>query len=191
MKRQLNFSVPPVRKVFSAGNPDTGIIELPICGGLLRKEREILAALTQTDETLYMLSAKIAAKISQLEGISISEAFAAIQGGAGDTPELKDLRVKYSEDMQTVINASIADIDRYKIAAVTAVMKVRGGMPEWEVSDWDGQPDAIIDGIYKLVEMELGAEPVVTVTAPTDEALGKPPTGSAHRRSTGKPATGI
>jgi hypothetical protein len=99
--------------------------------------------------------------------------------------------VKYSEDMQTVINASLADIERFKMAAVTAVIKVRGGMPDWVLSDWDDQPDAIIDGIYKLVEMEMAAEPVVLVTAPTDESLGKPPTVKESRRLTGKPATGI
>ena len=192
MTRTLPFAVQPVRRMQRIGNEDSGIIELPICGGMLRKEREHIEALTRTDDSLFVLSARSAAKISEAEGISLSEAVEALQGGGVASGPLMEIRLKHADELQVVINASMKENHRFKFATITAMMRVRGGMPDWAVEDWDGQPDVIIDGIYALAQMEMAAEPSPQQTPVTEELLGKqPPENSSTPRSTGKRASGI
>jgi hypothetical protein len=192
MTRSLPFTVQPVRRLHMIGNEDSGIIEMPICGGLLRKEREIIESLTRADETLFVTSAKAAAKISQAEGITLSEALAALQGGEDASGALADVRLRHAEDLQKVIDASMRENERFKMATVTALMRVRGGAADWELQDWEGQPDVIIDGIYDLAQKEMTAEPSKPPAVITEEDLGKPQrAGTIRPRSTGKPATGI
>ena len=191
MTRTLPFAVQPVRRMYRIGNEDSGIIELPICGGLLRKEREHIEALTRTNDSLFVLSARSAAKISEAEGISLSEAVEALQGSGQAAGPLMEIRLKHADELQVVIDASMAENHRFKFATITAMMRVRGGMPDWAVEDWEGQPDVIIDGVYALAQLEMAAEPSAQPTPVTEELLGKPPQEScATPRSTGKRASG-
>ena len=192
MTRTLPFAVQPVRRMYRIGNEDSGIIEMPICGGLLRKEREHIEALTRTDDSLFVLSARSAAKISEAEGISLSEAVEALQGGGVASGPLMEIRLRHADELQVVIDASLKENHRFKFATITAMMRVRGGMPDWAVEDWEGQPDVIIDGVYALAQLEMAAEPSAQPTPVTEELLGKqPPEKSEAPRSTGKRASGI
>jgi hypothetical protein len=192
MTRSLPFAVQPVRRMYRIGNEDSGIIEMPICGGLLRKEREHIEALTRTDDSLFVLSARSAAKISEAEGISLSEAVEALQGGGVASGPLMEIRLRHADELQVVIDASLKENHRFKFATITAMMRVRGGLPDWEVEDWEGQPDVIIDGVYALAQLEMAAEPSAQPTPVTEELLGKqPPEKSEAPRSTGKRASGI
>jgi hypothetical protein len=178
--------------MYRIGNEDSGIIEMPICGGLLRKEREHIEALTRTDDSLFVLSARSAAKISEAEGISLSEAVEALQGGGQASGPLMEIRLKHADELQVVIDASLKENHRFKFATITAMMRVRGGLPDWEVEDWEGQPDVIIDGVYTLAQLEMAAEPSAQPTPVTEELLGKPPLEKSKApRSTGKDASGI
>ena len=192
MTRSLPFAVQPVRRMYRIGNEDSGIIEMPICGGLLRKEREHIEALTRTDDSLFVLSARSAAKISEAEGISLSEAVEALQGGGVASGPLMEIRLKHADELQVVIDASLKENHRFKFATITAMMRVRGGMPDWAVEDWEGQPDVIIDGVYALAQLEMAAEPSAQPTPITEELLGKQPLEKSEApRSTGKRASGI
>lgn len=190
MTRSLPFAVPPSRRMERIGNEDSGIIELPVCGGLLRKEREIVEELTRSDEGIYVVSARAAARIAESEGLSLSESLRVLQGG--DMEEsMGDIRLRHAELLQDVIKASMLENERHKMATITAMMRVRGGVPDWQLSDWDDQPDVIIDGIYALASAELAAEPKREQRMPTEEELGKSSAASGKpNRSTGKPASG-
>ena len=173
------------------GNEDSGIIELPVCGGLLRKEREIVDELTRSGESLYVVSARAAARISESEGISLSESLRVLQGG-DQNESTGDIRLRHAELLRDVIAASMEESKLHKMATITAMMRVRGGVPDWQISDWDDQPDLIIDGVYALASVELAAEPIREQRMPSEEELGKPPAASGKTsHSTGKHASGI
>jgi len=104
----------------------------------------------------------------------------------------KDIRLRYAVELEKVITASMAENQRNKMATITAMMRVRGNSHDWQISDWDAQPDVIIDGIYALATQELMAEPKRERPMPTEEELGKPPADNGKPiPSTGKAASGI
>jgi hypothetical protein len=164
---------------------------MPICGGLLRKEREIIEEMMASQAPQYVALAAACKEISDLEGITLSEAWRVLNNADTENKDLVSIRIKYADVVTTLTEGLAEETSRRKMATITAMMQVRGGLPEWGLEDWADQPDVIIDGLYQLALEEVAAEPQKDDVPPTDEQLGKSrPDDGDPIASTGTPASG-
>lgn len=195
MTQTLPFLTPPAQpKQRRCGNSTSGIIELPELGGLTVGESDTIQKLSHTDESAFVVGARISEAISKAEGISISEAFTiaekAISGMALEGDAIP-LRIKYAEDIERLSATFRAENQLLMRAKVTAVLRHRL-MPEWTLADTDTLPRALFADILQLVEDEISAENNELAEPPDDETLGKPPEANGNnrkrigRRSAGK-----
>lgn len=177
------------------GTDASGIIELPVLGGLTTDEDDWIAELTAEHEPLIVQVARTSERIAVEEGISLVEAFdvvqkavagTAIEGAAGE------IRLRQAERIAQVARMAVTNGKRDILVAVTALLRGRGNRPEWTIEDTRALPGAIRRGIYALVEDEQSAEMRRPAEPPTEEELGKSQPDSGKRRgTTGRRSSGI
>ena len=190
----LPFVVKPAkRQKRRIGNEQTGIIEVDVRGGLTVYESATVTELLADQQSAFVEGARLADAIAKEEGISLTEAFAVIEGavsGGEQDPAAEELRVKHADRIAQLVRVYTAAGNANMEAHVTALVRSRCGMPQWSVEETRQLDRVLFNGLWQLAREEQDAEnmPVQRVT---EEELGKPPAvGGNGRKRTGKPSSG-
>ncbi len=169
------------------GTPASGILEMPVLGGLTVGESAVIAELLANEQSSFVKGAQIADAMAKAEGISISEAFNIIEGaisGRQLEERAEEIRTKHAALIQEVAQVYAAAGQRNMEATVTALIRCRCGLPDWSTSDTRQMHRALFNAIWQLAQEEADAEAMPS-EPPTEEELGKPPAadGAATKRT--------
>lgn len=178
----------PPRRI---GTPASGIIEIPVLGGLTVDEVRLIVELADDGGTAYIRGAQLAEVIAQAEKISIVEAFAIIRDRAGvtvTTDQAAAIRLRYAAQIAEVFEVFDAVERLYSDATIVAIVRERLNLPDWTIPH--GFPRVLRDGILQLIRDEEAAEKIPADEI-TEDSLGKPPEASGDpSEPTGEPSSG-
>lgn len=178
----------PPRRV---GTLDSGVLEIPVLGGLTVDESTTISELLADDVSAFVEGAQLADAIAQAEAISQAEAFAIIEqvmAGQRLEGQAEAIRLRYAERLEALASIYASAGQRNIEASVTAIIRHRLDRPGWTMPE--GFPRVLLQGIWQLVVDEQAAENL-PANKPTDDDLGKQPPVSGKRRArTGKASSG-
>lgn len=148
----------PPRRV---GNENSGILELPVYGGLTVGEVSTISELLAEEQTAFVKGAQIADAIATEEGISLMEAFNLIENAVSGVelePAAELLRIKHAGRIAEVARVYAASGQRHQEASVTAILRNRLGLPDWDLADTQKLDSALFANVWQLVQDEQAAE---------------------------------
>ena len=157
------------------GTPASGILEMPVLGGLTVGESSVISELLANEQSSFVKGAQIADAIAKAEEISISEAFNIIEAaisGRQLEERAEEIRTKHAALIQEVAQVYASAGSRNMTATVTALIKCRCKLPDWSVSDTNQMHRALFNAIWQLAQDESDAEAMPS-EPPTEEELGK------------------
>ena len=173
-------------KTRRVGNDATGILEVPLLGGLTVEESNTISEILRDEQSSLVAGAKLADAIAVDEKITISEAFRIIEDTvAGRTlePAADTIRLRYASRIEDIVKIFRDSSRRSAEATVTAIIRHRLCLPDWSVTDTRGLLRPLYDEIYSLALDEQEAESMPS-SPYTDEDLKKP---QPARRRPSKP----
>jgi hypothetical protein len=175
------------------GTLDSGILEIPVLGGLTVDEADTISALLADDQSAFVKGAQLADAIATEESISIAEAFAIIEQAISGS-KLEDaaeaIRLRHANRIEEVVKCYSTAGSRTMSASVTAIIRHRLDRPAWGLEDTRKLGQVLRQDIWQLVQDEQAAE-AMPENRPTEEELGKPQRGSGRgRRRTGPASSG-
>ena len=178
---------PEAPKTRRLGTPASGILEMPVLGGLTVGESATISELLATEQSSFVKGAQIADAIAKAEGISISEAFNIIEGAISGRPleeRAEEIRTKHAAQVQEVAQVYAAAGQKNMEASVTSLIRCRCSLPDWGIDDTRQMHRALFNAIWQLAQEETDAESLPSDPL-TDEELGKPPAadGAATKRT--------
>lgn len=190
----LPFVKPPVApEVVEVGDATTGVLAIERRGGLTVEESDFVAEAEASQPPTFVLAARAADAIAKAEEISLSEAFAIVEGsvtGQGLDEAAEAIRIKHADAVANVAKALAAGGRLRMQATVTAILRFRCGVAGWDLHQTRQMPKRLLDAVWKFAQEEMAAEslPVAEVT---EEELGKPQPASGSRpKRTGKGSAG-
>lgn len=176
------------------GTSASGVIEVPVLGGLTVDESATIAELLAMEQSSLVKGAQAADAIAKAEGISLSEAFSIINAtiqGQLQEPAATEIAAKHAEPIQEVARVVQAAGQRNMEASVTAILRCRMAQPDWGIADTRKLHRALFNGIWQLVMDEQAAEELQAEPM-TEEDLKKPPAvDGSPRKRTGRKSSGI
>lgn len=184
---------PAAPKMRRLGTPASGVLEMPVLGGLTVGESAVITELLANEQSSFVKGAQIADAIAKAEGISISEAFNIIEGsisGKEMEPRAEEIRTTHAALIQEVAHVYAAAGQRNMAASVTALIRCRCDLPDWTVEDTNKMHRTLFNAIWQLAQEENDAEAMPS-DPPTEEELGKQPAaaGAAAKRTGAKSST--
>ena len=168
---------PEAPKTRRLGTPASGILEMPVLGGLTVGESAVISELLANEQSSFVKGAQIADAIAKAEQISISEAFNIIEGaisGRQLEERAEEIRTKHAALIQEVAQVYASAGQRNMDATVTALIRCRCNLPDWSIQDTRKEKRVLFNAIWQLAQEEIEAENM-PAEPPTDEELGKPP----------------
>jgi hypothetical protein len=160
-------------------------------GGLTVGESAVITQLLTSEQSSFVKGAQMADAIARSEKISLTEAFAVIEAaisGGGLEPEADAIRLRHAKEIEEVAKVYAAAGQKNMSATVTALIRCRLGMSDWDLADTDQMPRALFNDIWQLAQDEQAAENQPTTSRPDEEMLGKPPAGNGKsKKPTGEP----
>lgn len=175
------------------GTPASGILEMPVLGGLTVGESALISELLASSQSAFVKGAQIADAISKAENISISEAFSIVESaisGKALEDEAERIRTSHAEQIEEVARIYASAGQRNMEATVTALIRTRCDQPDWGVEDTRTLHKVLFNGIWQLAQDEQQAEDTAS-EPPSDEELGKPrPASGAGTKRTGAASSG-
>jgi len=177
----LPFLQPPAaHEPRRVGNANSGILEIPVLGGLTVEESATASDFLSSEQSAFVEGAQIADGIAVEEGISLLEAFELVEAslsGKDLEPKAEAIRVKHADAIQRVARIYAASGQRNMDAHVTAILRCRLNLPSWGLSNTRKLDKALYNDIWQLVQDEQASEG--REVEPTNEAeLKKPSPGS-------------
>ena len=176
------------------GTPASGILELPVFGGLTVGESAVISELLANEQSSFVKGAQIADAIAKAEEISIGEAFNIIESaisGRQLEEAAEAIRAKHAALIQEVARVYAAAGQRNMEATVTALIRSRCNLPSWNTDDTRQMHRALFNAVWQLAQDEAEAEENPS-EPPTEEELGKPPAGDGTgTKRTGRKSSGI
>lgn len=190
----LPFSIKPRQHPpRQIGTLDSGVIKMPVLGGLTVDESTTITELLRDDISAFVKGAQLADAIAQAEEISQPEAFAIIEdvmAGKRLEDQAEQLRLKYAEKLEELAMVYAMAGQRNIEASVTAIIRHRLDRPNWGLEDTKTLPRVLLQGIWQLVMEEQTAENL-PANKPSDDDLKKqPPVSGNSRKRTGKASSG-
>jgi len=195
MPSQIPWLVQPSQRTMrKIGNDITGIIEMPVRGGLMTAEDRLIGEMLAEQPDMGKAEAELCDIIATAEGITMVEARKIIQNHAAKL-DLEDDAVAIVERHKGAIAEYQAATRAYGYflmdATVTALMQVRMGLPEWTMKDTQTDlPRGLYLAIWEFAQEEAAAEHSGKVAKVTEESLGKHSAAPAPRKRTGKESSG-
>ena len=187
---KLPFVVAP-RKASTrrVGDEVSGVLELPVLGGLTVGESALISELLATEQSSFVAGARIADAIAKEEKITLSEAFHIIESAVSGR-ELEDkaseIRTKHATRIEEVARVYTAAGQRNMEATVTALLRCRLGLDDWSLNDTRAMPRRLFQEVWLLAQEEQDAEDMQS-QPPTEEELKKPqPAPTNAEKPTGK-----
>lgn len=190
----LPFLTPPVaQEKRKCGNAASGVLEMPVLGGLTVGEAAVISELLANEQSSFVKGAQISDAIAKAEGISISEAFNIIEKAiTGQELEEKadEIRKRHAGRIEEVARVYMNAGQRNIESTVTALVRCRLDLPSWSVEDTRKMHRALYNDIWALAQDEQEAEDN-PATPPTEEELGKQPAAAGRgRKRTGAASSG-
>lgn len=180
----------PPRRV---GTLDSGILEIPIRGGLTVAESATISELLADDINVFVLAAQLADAIAKENDISQPEAFAIVEqvmAGAKLEGKAEEIRLAYAERLEALAQQYAATGQRNIEASVTAILRHRLDLLDWSMADTKAMPRVLLTDIWQLIVDEQAAESL-PVNRPTDDDLKKQrPVSGKRREQTGPASSG-
>jgi hypothetical protein len=165
----------PPRRI---GNKASGILEVPILGGLTVEEADTMAELLAGEASPFVAEAEAAEAMAAAEECSIMEAYQVVRDGmAGEPltdPPAEAMRLRHAGRIDAVASLYQAAGRRNMRAAATAIIRHRLNRPEWTMAETLKLPRLLREGIWQLVRDEQDAESL-PVEPVTEDDLKKPP----------------
>jgi hypothetical protein len=175
------------------GNAESGTLEMPVIGGLTVGESAVIAELLTGEQSSFVKGAQIADVIAKEENISLLEAFQLIENAVGNKelePAAEAMRLKHAARIEDVARIYTASGQRNMEAGVTALIRCRLNLPDWDLKDTQKLHRRLFGDIYEVLLDEQAAEEN-TPTPPTEEDLGKPQAEPGKEKTpTGKRSSG-
>ncbi len=177
----LPFVVQPkAAEVRRVGNETTGILEVPVRGGLTVGESDFVADQMESEESAYVAKAKAAEVIATAESITRVEALAIIESmldGAELEPKAREIAERHEETLLRVAGQFRRYVRTYRRAVVGAILHIRLGVKDWQ-RELEQLDPVLFDGLYQLATEEQTADQG-DAEPPTEEELGKQPEASS------------
>ena len=168
-------AVYPPRQV---GNDKSGILEIPVYGGLTVGEAAVVSDLLISEQSAFVKGAQIADAIATEEGISLLESFTIIENALSGEPleeAAEKLSIKHAERIADVARIYAASGQRHQSASVTAMLQCRLNLTDWTLADTAKLDKELFSDIWQLVQDEQNAEG--RESTPANEADLKKPQG--------------
>lgn len=180
----------PPRRV---GTLDSGILEIPVLGGLTVEESNTITQLSADNVSAFVMQAQLADAIAQAEEITQPEAYAIVDrilDGASLQDKDRDIQLKYAERLERLNTVRTASGQRLIEISITAIIRHRLDRPDWTLEATRALPRVLLQDIWQLIADEQAAENLPS-NRPSDDDLKKlrPVSGSSRKR-TGKASTG-
>ena len=118
------------------GTLDSGVLEIPILGGLTVDEADTISELLADEQSAFVKGAQIADAIAAEEGITLAEAFAIIEqavSGAKLEDAAEAIRLKHAERIESVVRCYTSSGSRTMNATITAIIRHRLNQPAWSL----------------------------------------------------------
>lgn len=180
----------PPRRV---GTLDSGILEIPVLGGLTVAESAAISELLAGDISTFVQGAQAADVIAKAEDISQPEAFSIIErfiAGIKLDAKEEEIRLRHAVKLDALAKVYAASGERNIQASVTAILQNRLQLTDWTLEDTKVMPRVLLQDIWQLIMDEQTAENL-PANRPTDDDLKKqPPVSGSSRVRTGKASSG-
>lgn len=174
------------------GNADSGILEIPVLGGLTVGETALINQLLVLETTSFVAGAKAAEAIAKEETVrlgrefSLSEAFQIVENSVAGRvlePEAEDIRLRHADRVEQVARIYAQAGTKQMEATVCALIACRLKLPNWSLEDTSTLHRALFEDIWKLAKDEQEAENMPS-NPPTEAELKKqqPVAGSERKR---------
>lgn len=177
MSSTLPFIQPPkAHELRKVGNDATGILEIPVLGGLTVGESASITELLAMEQSSFVEGARVADAIAKEESISITEAFNLIEAaisGKQLEPDAQLIRLRHAARIEQVAGIYAKAGQRSLEATVTAIIRHRLKLPDWSSSDTKELPRALFNELWALAQAEQEAENQ-PVKPHSEEELKKP-----------------
>lgn len=175
------------------GTLDSGILEIPILGGLTVAESATITELLSGDVSAFVQGVQLADAIAKQEDISQPEAFAIVEQVMAGTKlegKAEQIRLRFASQLEQLAGLYAVTGQRNIEASVTAVLRHRLGLTDWSMDDTRQMPRVLLSDIWQLVLDEQNAEGL-PANRPSDDDLKKQlPVSGKRRAQTGKPSSG-
>lgn len=175
---KLPFVVAPAKpKTRRVGNETSGVLEIPVLGGITVGEAAVTAELLALEQSSFAAGARLADAIAKEENISISEAFHIIEAavfGRELEPNADTIRIRHITRIEEVARIYTASGQRNMEATVTAILRCRLDLPDWSLADTRTLHRNLFEEIWRLAQEEQNAEDIPTPPVNEDD-LKKPP----------------
>ena len=184
---------PASHSIRRLGTPASGILEMPVIGGLTVDESAIISEMLASERSAFVTGAAAADVIAKVEEVSLTEAFQIIEKAVMGRPldgDADQIRIRHADRIAEVARVYSKAGQANMEATVTALIRCRLKLPEWTVEETRGLHKALFDAIWELAQEEQATEQM-PASPPTEEDLGKqlPATGNS-RKPTGRKSSG-
>lgn len=187
------IQAPKARELRQVGNEATGILEVPILGGLTVGESATITELLAMEQSSFVAAAKVADAMAKEESITITEAFSLIEaaiGGRELEPDAELIRLRHASRIEQVAGIYAKAGQRSLEATVTAMIRHRLNLPDWSPADTKALPRALFNELWQLAQAEQEAENQPPTPHTEDEIKKQLPEAGSPPRPTGKRSRG-
>lgn len=177
---------PELRRV---GNEVTGVLEIPVLGGITVGEAAVTADLLANEQQAFVQGARIADAIAKEENITLSEAFHIVEAGAfGKELDSKadEIRTRNAERIEQVARIYANAGRRNMEATVTALLRCRLNLPDWGIEDTRTMHEVLFNGVLELAREEQDAENMTSAPITEEDLKKQPPEATTPPKRTGR-----
>jgi hypothetical protein len=181
------IQAPPKQTTHQCGNSQSGIIEMPVLGGLTIGESALIDSLLIMEQSEFTKASQVADAIAKEESarlgreFSLTEAFQLVRkavAGQELEPQAEEIRIRHAVKIESVARAFADAGIRTMEATVTALVNKRLDLPNWGLDDTRKMHRVLFNDIWDLAQTEHAAEQM-PVNPPTEDDLKKPQPGVA------------
>ena len=191
----LPYVIPPqAQPPRRIGNAASGVLEVPVLGGLTVEESDTVAELLVDTPSAFVAAAELADMIAAAESCSIEEAFRVIQRGIGgpinDDSSAEALRLKHAARIDAVATVYQRAGAQNMAACATAIIRHRLNRPAWTLEQTRKLPRLLQEGLWQLVRDEQDAERLPAEPITEDDLKKLPADDGSPNKPTGAPSSG-
>ena len=186
----LPFVVAPIKpQMRRVGNEISGVLEIPVLGGITVGEAAVTAELLAMEQSSFAAGARLADAIAKEENISINEAFHIIESAVFARelePDADAIRIRHIARIEEVARIYTASGQRNMEATVTAMLRCRLDLPNWSLADTRTLHRKLFEDLWQLARQEQDAEDIPTPPVSEDDLKKPQPEPKTPPKRTGR-----
>ena len=180
------------RTMRTVGTKRSGILDVPILGGITTDEDTEYALLLADLPSALEAAARLADAMHAKHGMTRVEAYAVIQAhlaGVEAEPDAQELILQHATEMEDIKRQWLREFQSRRLAAVTALLRMRLGAKDQTIETVRSMPRKLVDALYGIWQDEQAAE-AEDVAPMTEDDVKKPPLANEPDASDGTPSSG-